>query len=672
MTSLQPLSLRIALDTLRHLGMNLYSSLPPVLSELVANAYDARARRVDIRLGNDEVVIQDDGIGMDRSDVQEKYLVVGRDRRVDDPPVPADSDVFAEWPRRDKPMGRKGIGKLAMFSIASEVEIESVNRGEHVAFKMDRSKIEEAARSRQDYHPDEISPSGEFEIGTRVILRGLKRERLISGDRVLKSIARRFSVIDLDDSETEKGENAFSVFVDGTKVTAEHWDVFGKLQYMWYLGPESVRFTRRCTARCKLTELDPKMSCDGQEHLLIGWVGTVERPEHLKATVSGVTINDNRIVVDCRGKVAIANFLHQFGESGVYASYLAGYIRADYLDDGDDIATSDRERMQEDDSRVEALRCFVQRLLKRVQKDWTEFRRTTAEEEATKDPIVKEWLDGLEEDERSDARRILGRLGGVRFSDEGDRAQVLKYTILAFERLRVRHKLHLLRDVPDERLSTIAAMFALESDLENALYADIASQRLEVIKKLEALVDSDEKERVIQQHIYDHLWLLEPSWTIQDQLSNRLEQRVTTEFGKISLTREEEEGRLDIRYRKSGGIHVIVELKKPSVHRTVYQLLDQVKKYRSALETCLQEVEKERHPNIQCVCLLGRAPDLTSQEEGALQAAGTRLFTYDQVISDSCKRFAEYLQAQKRFGRIQEILAKLDNINLVNHNFTGM
>lgn len=662
MTNPQPLLLRIALDTLRHLGMNLYSSLPPVLSELVANAYDARARRVDIRLGDDEVVIQDDGIGMNRSDVQEKYLVVGRDRRVDDPPVPTDTDVFAQWPRRDKPMGRKGIGKLAMFSIASEVEIESVNRGERVALKMDRSKIEEAARSKQDYSPDEITPSCEFDVGTRVILRGLKRQRAISGDRVLWSIARRFSVIDIDDSETDDGENAFIVFVDGVKVTAEHWDVFGKLQYMWYLGPESVRFAHRCPEGCRCAELDPMVMCDGKEYLLKGWIGTVERPEQLKSTVSGITINDNRIVVDCRGKVAIANFLHQFGESGVYASYLAGYIRADYLDDGEDIATSDRERMREDDPRVEALRSFVQKLLKRVQKDWTEFRRKTAEDDAAKDPIVKEWLDGLKEDECSDARRLLGRLGGVRFSDEEDRAQVLKYTILAFERLRVRHKLHLLRDAPDESLSTIAAMFALESDLENALYADIATQRLEVVKKLEALVDDDEKERAVQQHLYDHLWLLEPSWTIQDQLSSRLEERVTTEFGKVSLTKEETEGRLDIRYRKSGGVHIIVELKKPDVRRTVYQLLDQVKKYRSALATCLQDVEGVTDPIIQCVCLLGKRPVLTREEENVLIAAGTQVFSYDQVISDSCKRFAEYLQAQERFGRIQMILKKLDGV----------
>jgi len=656
------LSLSIALDTLRHLGMNLYSSLPPVLSELVANAYDARARRVDIILSDDAVTIQDDGIGMDRSDVQRKYLVVGRDRRVDDPPPDPADDPFPDWPRRDKPMGRKGIGKLAMFSIASEVEVHSVKNGRKVAITMERAAIERAAKNRQTYYPKESDPPSDILKGSRIVLRDLKRQRSISTERVLKSIARRFSTIDVDDDPTMP-HNDFVVYVDGTKVTAEHWDIFRNLQYMWHLGSDSACYKTRCSSRCRFIEVSPDISvAENQVERVSGWIGTVARPEQLKATAGGIAFNDNRIVVDCRGKVAIANFLHQYGEAGVYASYLAGYIRADYLDDGEDIATSDRERMQDDDPRVVALRSYVQKLLKQVQNKWTQFRRDTAAAEASQDPVVGEWIAGLNADEQDDAKRLLGRIGGARFSDESDRAQVLKYAILAFERLRVRHKLHLLRNVPDDRLTEIAAMFALESDLENALYADIANQRLEVIRKLEALVDADEKERVIQQHIFDHLWLLEPSWTIQDQLSKRLEQRVETEFGKVKLTKKEREGRIDIRYRKSGGVHIIVELKRPGVLCDVYDLLKQVAKYRRALTKCLQEVEGERSPNIQCVCLVGESPETGQEEEKALVSTGTRILTYDKVIGDSCKRFAEYLDAQKSFGRVQSILAKLDAV----------
>lgn len=658
------LSLTIALDTLRHLGMNLYSSLPPVLSELVANAYDARARRVDILLGDDEVTIQDDGIGMDRDDVQMKYLVVGRDRRVEDPPPTADEDPYAAWPRREKPMGRKGIGKLAMFSIASQVVVQSIKNGQAVALRMDRAGIEEAARDKQTYYPEELQTPEDLVAGTRVILRDLKRQRAISADRLLKSIARRFSVIDVEQSEgVGDGTSDFAVYVGGTKIAVEHWDIFSKLQYIWYLSDGSRHYSERCGDDCRCVQVPPEVELsDGENVEVSGWIGTVKRPEQLKSSTGGVDINDNRIVVDCRGKVAIANFLHQFGEAGVYASYVAGYIRADYLDEGEDIATSDRERMQDDDPRVIALREYVRQLLKRVQREWTEFRRENAAEQASEDPIVADWLEGLNGDEQDDARRLLGRIGTVRFSDNADKAQVLKYTILAFERLRVRHKLHILRDTPDDRLEAVAAMFALESDLENALYADIAHQRLQVLQQLQSLVDANEKEKVIQQHIYEHLWLLEPSWTIQDQLNRRLEQRVTTEFGKVPLSAEERRGRIDIRYRKSGGIHIIVELKRPDVVANVYELMQQVAKYRDALTVCLQEIEGERSPNVQCVCLVGALPDMGAAEERALISTGTQILTYDRVIAESCSRFSDYLEAHERFGRVQSILARLDAV----------
>lgn len=667
MSNPKPLTLEISLDSLRHLGMNLYSSLPPVLSELVANAYDARARRVDITVADDRVTIRDDGIGMTRDDAQEKYLVVGRDRRVEDQVPVAGQDPFSAWPRRDTPMGRKGIGKLAMFSVADEVELISSRGHDSVGMTLSRAGIEEAAKARRDYLPGPLDVPADFTQGTQITLKCLRRIRAVSADRVKKSIARHFSVIDMDDAGAV-GPNVFVVYVNGVRITAADWDVFGKLQFMWYLGPESKAYAGRCPAGCKSFALGAEVRLpDGTTARVTGWLGTVKKPEDLQATSGPVEINDNRIIVDARGKLAIRNFLQHFGESGYYASYLAGYIRADFLDsDAEDIATSDRERMKEDDPRVKALGEFVWEQLKKIQVQWRELRHEAAiddsKQEPVTGPIVTEWLAGLNDDETVDAKSLIGRLNTARFSSDADRAQVLKFGILAFERLRVQRKLHILRNSPDGQLETIAAMFALETDLENALYADIASQRLQVVKELDRLVDSDEKEKTIQRHIFDHLWLLEPSWTLQDHLSKKLEQRVTTEFAKVKLPKALKQGRLDIRYRSSGGIHIIVELKKPDVRVDAYELLRQVTKYRNALKLCLREVEGVQDPNIQCVCLVGRLPTLGPEEDGALLAGGTKIRTYDSVISDSCKRFADYIEAEKKFGRIQEILAKLDGL----------
>ena len=50
----------LSLNVLNHLGINLYSNIPAVLSEIVANSWDADAKRVDITIAEDQIIIEDD------------------------------------------------------------------------------------------------------------------------------------------------------------------------------------------------------------------------------------------------------------------------------------------------------------------------------------------------------------------------------------------------------------------------------------------------------------------------------------------------------------------------------------------------------------------------------------------------------------------------------------
>ena len=56
----------LSLSVLKHLGFGLYSNVPAVLSEAVANAWDADAKHVWIEIDPHEerIIIQDDGHGM--------------------------------------------------------------------------------------------------------------------------------------------------------------------------------------------------------------------------------------------------------------------------------------------------------------------------------------------------------------------------------------------------------------------------------------------------------------------------------------------------------------------------------------------------------------------------------------------------------------------------------
>ncbi len=111
-----------------HLGLNLYSNIPAVLSEVVANAWDADAEEVEIVIDVDSrtISVADDGIGMTPKDLNDRFLYVGFERRK------AGASVTA---RRRAVMGRKRIGKLSLFAIADTVQVESVKGGQRAEFR---------------------------------------------------------------------------------------------------------------------------------------------------------------------------------------------------------------------------------------------------------------------------------------------------------------------------------------------------------------------------------------------------------------------------------------------------------------------------------------------------------------------------------------------------------
>ena len=66
----------ISLNVLNHLGLNLYSNTPAVLSEVIANSWDADATevKIDIDIGKNIITISDNGDGMDIDDINKKFL----------------------------------------------------------------------------------------------------------------------------------------------------------------------------------------------------------------------------------------------------------------------------------------------------------------------------------------------------------------------------------------------------------------------------------------------------------------------------------------------------------------------------------------------------------------------------------------------------------------------
>jgi len=61
--------MRLSLSVLDHLGLNLYSNIPAVISEVVANSWDADATTVTMDIDRDSgrITVSDDGIGIRRA-----------------------------------------------------------------------------------------------------------------------------------------------------------------------------------------------------------------------------------------------------------------------------------------------------------------------------------------------------------------------------------------------------------------------------------------------------------------------------------------------------------------------------------------------------------------------------------------------------------------------------
>jgi HSP90 family molecular chaperone len=169
-----PYNLTIALNVLNFLGPNLYSNIPAVLSEMVANAWDADATeiRITIDIKNDKLIIEDNGLGMSLDDMNDKYLRVGYQKR--------GLTVENKTPGGRHFMGRKGIGKLAIFSFAKIMEIQSNRNGDKAGCVMNWSDItQEIERNNYIYYPLPLDPQKiDIDKGTKITLGGLDKGRL--------------------------------------------------------------------------------------------------------------------------------------------------------------------------------------------------------------------------------------------------------------------------------------------------------------------------------------------------------------------------------------------------------------------------------------------------------------------------------------------------------------
>lgn len=413
MNGRQTIPFTMSYYALKTFGRQQYSNAWAALSELVANGFDAGAKKVflyiDMRNKEHAVIeVLDCGSGMTPTDIAKKYVVIGRNRRQEDP-----SDIST---------GRKGIGKLAALYLSDVYEIVSVKDSVVTAWSVDvRGKSDNDTPSLVAISPSELTINCGVawdylrkDHGTMIRLTDVNLCRM--GDRSIEGLRHKLSDCFLFDSslrslffaliQTDEEYQAFEEqgldyfksiekqiafdnmshilcsskkYIDCRKndFLVNYKNKLGESKDICF-SKEIIDFPSEIFDR----ETKEKIPLSGKrifngiekEYSISGWIGvhaTIENEPAQKNDSRFIRNNSytpNRLRIYIRNKLANDTFLTRLNLVGTYANYIEGEITFDILDDNDleDITTANRQDFSVDDERVVLLKKIARGLCRQL------------------------------------------------------------------------------------------------------------------------------------------------------------------------------------------------------------------------------------------------------------------------------------------------------------------
>ena len=528
--------------TIKHLGLQMYSTLPPVIGELVANAWDANATRVEITIPEtpidehtSEITIIDDGIGMSDGDIRQKYLIIGRDRREAE-----ESD--ATPPPLSRPiMGRKGIGKFSAFGIAKEIEIESVRDGHCSRFVMNYDKMLRSAKQRRAEFPP-LPPTGDVTSGTAITLRGITkfRKRRISSITLRRGLARRFAVV---------GSRNFDIVINTAPITIDERDLQRLLDkdadgkpYLWSYEDE---------------EIEPNTGWT-----VSGWIGALDRTT---PNLDGV---DRGISIMARGKLVQEPFLFHAVVGQQYAlSYLVGELHAEFVDGLEDTIGTNRNALVWDTDANTKLMAWGGIEVNKIAREWARKRSTDNQRRLEQHDLYREF---------KERASVTGNKRALDLADKLVRQTIEKNPTADVEELEpvIRTSLDFLEfdafweithDLTNSDVEDVGKLFSLFQEweiVEAKEMSRVTEGRIATIEKLQSLIEQDALEvPTLHNFLKEFPWVIDPRWTLVDD-----EVRYSEVLRRQFPEREnmpEGDRRIDFLCVRESTNLVVVEIKRP-------------------------------------------------------------------------------------------------------------
>jgi len=601
--------------TIEHLGLKLYGSLPPVIGELVSNSWDADAERVDVIIpegeitSESEVIVKDKGQGMDADTLQKAYLPIGRN------PREALGRDHSEKYKRPL-MGRKGIGKLSAFGVATEIEVRTVKDGYAICIRLNYDEMKKWPKGK-DYEPKIVREhTGEVdeENGTEIRIRKLRRIKPINKDWVRRELARRFTVID----------DNFEVFVNGEKIK-----------------PEDRRLKGDCRASWDVMDLPNKNIVDKEAGWTVsGWIGLVDKASQV----------DRGVDVFARGKAVELDTMFGLRTTHIQfaRAYVVGEIHANFLDDVEDNISTGRNAAHWESSAGQKLQEWGGNALKYVFSQWLLLQQKEKEEKIIKTANFNEWLSSRSPREQKVALKLVK----VIVADEKIEPEAATPLL---EIIKTNIEFQAFQDLVDEmekfgtNIETLLKLINEWRIFEAREHLRLSDGRLEIMEKLDNYIHKGALEvKKIQPLFEENGWLVNPAWgevTGQNRYTELLRKNC---LEPKSLS--EKDKRMDILGYEVGGTVHVVELKRPEKTES-REDLNQIEEYVDWARANFVGTGRDAPKSVTGLLIIGKLSGKKELSDKRERLAGSdiRVETFGDLLH----------RARKVYGEVEERLKSI-------------
>ncbi len=550
-----PFKMQFDIGTIKHLGVQMYSTLPPVIGELVSNAWDADAPRVEIVVPTEpitdssELTVTDYGSGMSDTEIRNAYLIIGRDRRK--------AEQTEQTPGLNRPViGRKGIGKLSAFGVANEIEIETIKNGQVSRFIINYDKLETSAQRREIELPP-LPATGTVAKGTKITLRQIRkfRNRAIRILPLRRGLARRFSIIG--------PKYNFEVIINGQPITPQERD----LKLLLDIGTDGLPYLWEYQE----VEIKPNSGWT-----VSGWIGALRRTAQLDEGIQqGITIM-------ARGKLVQEPFFFQATAGQQYAlAYIVGELTAEFVDGAEDGIGTTRNQLVWDTEANTALLEWGREQVNKITREWSERRKRDNEAQLLENPLYQKFLTEANRFDDSQVKRTADNLikkviASNPIEDAQSQEPIIQMCLDFMEFDAFRELADQLTQAEVTNVSKLAGLFREWEIVEAKEMMRVTQGRITTIEKLQTLIDENALEvPTLHQFLKEFPWVLDPRCTlIADEKT--YSQLLRDRFPDSSLP--ENDRRIDFLCVREGNNLVVVEIKRPQ-SKASRKELEQIEEY---------------------------------------------------------------------------------------------